>query len=48
MVWGPRRGTCTDVEVRKLERGELAQWKNTAGAQGLGMRMAKGCRDGLR
>src|SRR6476659_6366285 len=27
---GPSRGTCTDVEVRKLKRGEVAQWNDTA------------------
>ena len=27
---GPSRGTCTDVEVRQLKRGELAQWNDTA------------------
>jgi len=36
LVWGPSRGTCTDVEVRKLERGELAQWNDTARAAGGG------------
>ena len=40
--------TCTDVEGRKLERGELAQWNDTARCRrgwGCGW---KGCRDGLR
>ena len=36
MVWGPRRGTSTDVEGRKLESGELAQWNDTAGPAGGG------------
>ena len=37
-VWG-RGGMCTDVAGRKLESGELAQWNDTAGAAGGGMRM---------
>ena len=40
MVWGPSRGTCTDVEVRKLKRGELAQWNDTVQCRrGWGVRM---------
>ena len=43
MVWGPSRGTCTDVEVRKLKRGELAQWNDTArAAGGWGVRLEGG------
>ena len=36
---GGRGGMCTDVAGRKLESGELAQWNDTAGAAGGGMRM---------
>ena len=35
---GPSRGTCTDVEVRKLKRGELAQWNDAARCR-VGLRM---------
>ena len=36
-VPGPSRGTCTGVEVRKVKRGELAQWNDTGSVpQGVG------------
>ena len=46
-VWGRAAGTCTDVEVRQLKRGELAQWNDTARCR-VGLRMegvVMGCRE---
>ena len=45
--WGPSRGMCTDGEGRKLERANVAQWNDTAGAAGVGVRrdgVVIGCR----
>ena len=40
MVWGATLRTCTDVEGRKLKRGELAQWNDTVQCRrGWGVRM---------
>ena len=44
---GARCGMCTDVEGGKLESGASAQWNDTAGAAGVGVRMegvVMGCR----
>jgi hypothetical protein len=40
LVWGAALRTRTDVEVRKLKSGELAQWNDTARCRrGWGVRM---------